>query len=314
VSSSGLGGRTLAVFANIDGAIADWLPIAIPGDDRTGSAYASWGALDVAPLWFLDSVRERVIALYADRDHWRLFDVWLDDVVEIDTRVRDMEDDDAPRPAKQEHPAYLASRGGSTVDDEHRHLDELAQRFHREAAERLTLYVANTSAEIVLMGPAASVADVDRQLGDSTRDRIAARLPGLSRPDAPATELHERLRPTLQALADERHRSLLEKVQVGGILGLVETLTAMQSGRLSSVVARWPLPRYIVHEHMSSGYVSATPEGARIGAGPIRHLELAAALGRLSRQHGTTLEFVTGGDAARVLAEQRGPIAGIPRW
>jgi hypothetical protein len=117
-------GRTLALFANRDTLVTAWLRLAVPVDEQTGVAHGRWGRVDITPLWYLESIRERAMVVFVDRDHARIFDVLLDDVAEIDRLDRPISD--------AEKDAQLQPR--QIVDD---HLSALSRQFHQQAVDLL---------------------------------------------------------------------------------------------------------------------------------------------------------------------------------
>jgi hypothetical protein len=306
-------GRTMAVFANESALISEWLRPAVPIDEQTGLAYARWGEADVAPLWYLQSIREHALVAYVDRDHFRLFDVLVDDVTEIDRRDRSISsaERDSLQSSKQEHPAYVADRG-SAADNASAHVEELARRFHREAVAAVESAMAN-DLEVVLLGPPEARADFESLLPQAVRERVATRLNGMSSPGASTAELHDRVVPTLRALRDARQGELLDAVQSSSIIGPDQTLDALQQGRLETIVATWPLRAGEVFEHPETGFLASASNRAQIGDGEVERIDLDLAIQRLSQRYGTPVEFVSG-HAGQELDQKFSGIAGLPRW
>ncbi len=106
----------------------------------------------------------------------RLGDVELEERVRAPAPRRDVDtfEPGAARPVGGEGPTSRYERS----DKDARHDVALAQRNQRAAAARLAAIVdARPSAEVVLVGPARTVAAFERELPERSRSRVVARVP-----------------------------------------------------------------------------------------------------------------------------------------
>lgn len=312
VQAAPAAGRCLAVFANAGETATTWLDTEVPPEPLNGAGYARWGELDLSPLLYLDARHERAAALYVDRDHWRLFEVWLDGVREVDRgeRAESPGERDSLEQSKQDHPAYVASRGGAAHDNAMAHLDVLAHRFHSAAVRALDARFPE--GPVALLGPPDAVADT-MSVASHLRERVIARLAGLSSPDAAAGEVLERLAPTLRERREARRDATLDDALAGGIHGVADTLYALQEGRLATVVAAWPIDEVDVYDNADTGYTAAVRHHPSVAAGTVRARSLREVLAGLCERCGAELELVAGARAGRLRGEA-GCVAGIARW
>lgn len=303
-----VGGRTLVVFATAHKLASLWLPVEMPG-----SVHVRWGAADLTPLMLLLGMEIPVVVGYVDRDHGRLFAVSFGEIEEIgaEQRIPSPREADTLQQSKQVHPAHIPSRGGAARDNADQHVAKLALEFHRDVAQQLAARAGELDADVILMGARPAVMELEQQLSDGVRRRIAARLPGLSTTNAPASEVYARVAPTLEELRAARQQRAVASARGSGVVGLGDTLRALQQGRLEALVAPWPPVSATVFQHPETGYVASTRDGA-VSDTP-RAVALETVLPQLAEEYSTRIAFV-GGSHAETVSRDLGGLAGIPRW
>jgi hypothetical protein len=265
------GARTVAIFCSETDLqhieLSADLPVVHP---RTGYFDARWGRPYLAPFLFALDCFPRYAVSYVDHDHWRLFEVFLGEIAELDL-ARRVEVGDSP--SVPPSPAAL-------------------QMWYRLTGQRVRELMRQRSiGSLVLMGPDQRVAEFAARLHPSTQQAVVATLPGLSRPEASATEVLGRAMPIMAETETRRCELLLDEAARSGVLGVPSSIQATLRGELQCLLVPWTSDaRAFVDPR--SGEIAGEKDAAHTHRYPLR--DVAAELA--SRGH-TRLEFVE--DAAQ---------------
>jgi hypothetical protein len=312
-------GRTRALFAAPGHIEVFDLDVQLPVvDEASGHVAARWGKPYVLPLLVASEELERYGAIYADRDHVRVFAVSAESIDELIHEVRptsEAERDTLER-TKESHPGYLPSRGSAAQDQAAHHVRALARRFRDEVVSHVGALVDEHSLRgLLLMGPDQDVAELERSLEPRLARMVVGRCPSPSRPDAPAHEVLERLKEPVRHAREQRQYALLDAVRENGVVGPGDTIRALQQGTLSDVVSSWRMAA-TVWRGKSSGWVAS--DQAEVARMPqpgeeIENISLLDALVDLSARYNARLTVLRGSPAQRLVDEFQG-VAGLNRW
>jgi peptide subunit release factor 1 (eRF1) len=310
--------RTAVVFGRT-GDLELWpLQVELPiVDASSGHVEARWGDPYLTPLLLAIDEYERYGVAYVDSERARVFELYLGEIDEIQDAFRPPApgEDDRLRHAKRTYPSYLASRDQSGKDQVSRRMDALTRRFYKRVALDLDhlLHVRGIG-RLILMGPQEDVTFFESVLPRSVHDRIVAREPSLSSPEATAGEVLERVREVVGRVEADQERRLLGQIREHGTWGVGRCLEQLQQGRLHVLAVPWTLERdvWVVPE---VGFVSTDEQQARDQAngGSVEREPLRAILPELCATWGARIEFMRGENAERVQRELGG-MAGLLRW
>ncbi|MGM0576698.1 MAG: VLRF1 family aeRF1-type release factor [Myxococcota bacterium] len=311
--------KSLAVFATEDTMEVLPLQVSLPVfDGTTGTTLAHWGEPHTAPLWLALDEWERYGVVVLDRDRWRLFELYLGEIQEVEDAIRPLSpgEMDWYWDAREAHPAYTASRASSMKDDFARHQADRMHRFFKEMGHALDRAVAERGLHrLILCGPHDSTNHFQQVLPRPSRDRVVARLPGLANPDEPtARHVLDHVADTVEEVERRREAQLLGTIREEGLWGFEPCLQALQEGRLYVVAIPWEQQR-TVYQARPSRWVAPSPEAAAAFApgDTVEEATLRAVLPELAARYGAALEFVRGDNEHRLVSEFDG-MAGLTRW
>ncbi len=322
VASGPIAARTLVVFEGPDVSERLALQSDVPVVDRTtGHFEAAYGDTPhVAPLLLAIDRSERLGVVFVDRERVRFLEAFLGEIEAVHDATSQLEPDQphVASSSKQVRPAYTAARDDAHVDRQQEHRRTVRDRFYASQRAPLETFLDERGIDrFILLGPERSVAAFEAALPSHLAKRIAARTSSLFDADASPGAILEKLRPTLDALTRERQEELVDKIADGeqaSVHGTAETLTALQRGRIATLVVPWrPGSERAVFRAKSSGWVGASERDARDhdGAGPVERVELMTVLPALAQRFGADLEFLEA-DARDRLGN--GELAGLLRW
>jgi peptide subunit release factor 1 (eRF1) len=314
-------GRLRAVFAGEDWVEAYDLQTELPLPD---GVEARWGAPYLTPLMYALDEYERYAVVLVDREKWRLFELHMGRVEELEgafravaaNEWRDLGEDATVAGGLNAGPGTFGhagrASGGSGKDHFNERMGEWTERFYREMAQRLAeIMKARGTGRLILMGP------------DPDTKNFAAHLPnGLPEPYILPSMPHSRVGPgeVLKALEQQlplleraREEKLLDTIRERGIWGLEEVLEALQEGRVYLLVVPWGLEVKVFR--CASGGVGLTREAAEAfcPGEKLEEVSLKEALPALAQAYNVRLEIVHGEIESR-LHEEFGGLAGLVRW
>jgi hypothetical protein len=305
---------TLAAFASDATLDLFELDARLPiGSAATGRVEAHWGEPYVAPLVLALDQRRRCATICLDRRRVRVFEVFLGEIELLieRSRVRPPDVDDSLEPAKQVHPAYVPSRDSASKDRADRHLDEWRAGLYRQtAAEVRALLRVWEIDSVILMGNEKHVSAFIDACPAEIRERIVARLPACGRTDASRGEVLAHVREAIDEADARRDEALLRHIEESGLVGLEDTLRALQLGQLSTVAAAWDLQDLL---RADADTAQIVPGGDQLPAGRLDDRSARLLLPRLAAQQGTELVFLPGAAGDRLLRDAGG-IGGVRRW
>lgn len=225
--------------------------------------HVSWGAPVLGPLSYAMDFRRRYGAVYVDGRRVRMFELFLDQIDELLVAFRD------PSPGEGDP-------------------DQWRRRFYREVeADIAELSRIRGIHDVVLLGPEADVALLMACAQTEVLADPVARLPGLSRPGAPAEEVREKVMPVLADAIERADAALLTRVRERGVTGVRDTLRVLRAARLDTLVL-----------------------SSRLRCTDDSNIE---ALPHLALKYGTEVVFITGAAADELLRDDGG-VGGLRRW
>lgn len=312
--------RTLVVFAGTDlgGHFESYaLKSELPLVAAAGGALARWGEPYVAPLLLALQQSQRYLALLLASDRVRLFELYLEEVVEKDAFVQPLDASDW-RPLREHATGMpgVPARGGSGKDLFDKRVADWRRRFHQDVARRLdgVLGTLGGEARLILMGQPPEIAAFEPLLPAALQALVVERLAAPGNPAAPATELE----PLLTAAATRIERAagsdLLDRIREAGVWGTGPTLEAVEDGRVHVLAVPWHMDA-AVFRCRQSGRVTATRDAAeRLCPGDApEQVALADVLPTLAARHGMKLVVLLDDNEARLLRDFDG-LAGLTRW
>lgn len=313
--------RAMAVFATDQDVDVLRLGVELPVEDPvTGHVAARWGKPYILPLLLSLDESERYAVLSLDREQWRLFAVARDAIQELEHRTRPVSpaEQDRLQQSKQEHPAYIPTRGGAARDLADDHIEALVRRFYQELAGLLQSALERDGhRNLIAVGAERDVARLRTVLPLALADCIVATLPSLPSAGFSPGEMLAHVSDALEQCKAAREMQLLDDIGERGITGLDACLGALQQGRLQILAVPWPLPDGQVYRELESGYVATSEQAARAmrpdGAQPVQATYLGDVLAELASAFNTRLEFVVGDHKER-LVQGFGGLGGVARW
>ncbi len=312
--------RTLVVFAGDepDTFFESYaLRPSIPLIDAGEGVLARWGEPYVAPLLLAVHEHRRYLALLLAADRVRLFELYLDEVAELDAIIQPL-DAQGWRPLREHSTGMpgVPARGGAGKDLFEKRVADWRRRFHRDTAQHLerTLEALDGDTRLLLMGLSGEVNALEAALPPALQARVVERLPLPANADAPASELEPLFRAAMERVEAADEAALLDRIREEGVWGFGPTLEAVEEGRVYVLAVPWRMRARVVH--CRSGYrVTATrEEGERLCPGEdLVEVPLADVLPTLMARHGLRLAVMHGDNETR-LHEAFDGLAGLTRW
>lgn len=316
---SGNRAPTVAIFGDRRRMSVVTLPLELPViDPRTGHVEAQYGEPYVAPLLMALGEHARYQVVVVDRDRVRIFEIFLGEIEEIEraSRAPSGIEADSLQPPKQSFPRYIPSRDNAAKDRAVDRTREWMRRFYGEVSNDLVQIMTERGIDrLVLVGPERDVAMFESLLPKPIAEQVAAKTSSLPDPDAPPSAVLEKLSPTLERLEEERTRAIVDRVENAGIRSVDACITALQHGRLHTVIAAWG-QETTIFENEETGRIAMSADDARTRFdedGAVRTRRLIEVLPRLADDFGARLIFVRGDEGERV-ARELGGMGGLPRW
>ncbi len=312
---------TRAIFAGEDFLEVFDLGVELPVVDlRTGLVEARWGEPYVAPLLFALDEYERYGVVLLDRERWRLFEVFMNQIEEVLDAFRAVAPEEWRR-LSESRPAAprtvggyaAAAKGGTAKDKFDRRLLEWTHRFYKNRAAELARFVEERGIQrVLLMGPEEDTKYFATFLPKAMSERVVAHLPAPDHPRAAPGEVLLRVRPVLERIEREEEAKLLDRIREEGIWGAERVLDALMIGRVYLWVLPWRTDLE-VHYCPAERFAAASREAARAVCAEPERRPLKDLVADLAEAYGARLEFVRG-EAEQRLTDEFGGMAGLVRW
>ncbi len=312
---------TRALFAGEDFLEVFDLGAPLPVVDlASGLVEARYGEPYVAPLLFALDEYERYGVVYLDRERWRLFEVFMNQIEEVEDAFRAVAPEEWRRMSESRTSAprnlggyAAAARGGTAKDRFDRRLLAWTHRFYHDRAGELARFLAERGiARLILMGPEEDTRYFESFLPKGFPAEVVARLPSPGHPRVSPGEVLVRVRPAIEAIEREEEKRLLARVREEGIWGADRVLDALMVGRVYLWVLPWTLDREVFY-CPEERFAAAELEAARAVCPAPEKRKLKDLVADLAEAYGARLEFVRG-EAERWLTDEFGGMAGLVRW
>ena len=312
--------RTLVVFAGDEPraffesyAIRPEIALVEAGD----GVVARWGEPYVAPLLLTVQEHRRYLVVLLASDHVRLFELYLDEVAELDGLVQPL-DDSGWRPMREHATGMpgVPARGGSGKDLYDKRVADWRRRFHLDVVRHLdrTLDALGGDPRLLLMGQGPEVSAFEGVLPPTLQARVVDRLAAPPNADAPASELEPLFFAALQTVEQGAERALLERIQEKGVWGFGSTLEAVREGRIHLLAVPWRMRATVFHVGGGESVAPSRAEAARHAPDqPVLETPLADVLPALLARHNMQLAVMHGDNEARLFESFDG-LAGLARW
>jgi len=312
--------RTLVVFAGLgergffeSHAFRPELPLVEAG----GGVLARWGEPYLAPLELALTEGQRYLAVLLASDRVRVFEIFLEEVEELDASVLPLDATDW-RPLRENATGMpgVPARGGSGKDLYEKRVADWRRRFHQDVARRLDGLLAGLGddARLILMGQSQEIAAFEASLTPAQQALVVDRLASTANPDAPASELAPLVAAAATGIEAATGSTLLDRIREAGVWGFGPTLEAAGDGRVHVLAVPWHMAAG-VYRCRNSGRVTATRDAAeRLCPGDVPEaMPIADVLPRLCERHAVKLAVMRGDNEARLMREFDG-LAGLTRW
>ncbi|HKI56438.1 MAG TPA: VLRF1 family aeRF1-type release factor [Trueperaceae bacterium] len=312
--------RTLVVFAGMDesGFFESYtLRSELPLVAAEGGVVARWGEPYLAPLLLTVQESQRYLVLLLATDRVRLFELYLEEAVELDAYVQPLDASDW-RPLREHSTGMpgVPARGGSGKDIFDKRVADWRRRFHHDVARRIDGVLASLGGDVrlILMGQPHEIAAFEPHLPPALQARVVERLAATANPAAPASELEPLLTSAVARVEAAAGGALLDRIREQGVWGFGPTLEAVQEGRIHVLAVPWRMSAR-VFRCSESGRVTVTPDAAERlcpGEAP-REVPLADVLPDLVSRHAIKLAVMHGDNETRLTTAFDG-LAGLTRW
>ncbi len=312
---------TRAIFAGEDFLEVFDLGVELPVVDlRTGLVEARWGEPYVAPLLFALDEFEPYAVVLLDRERWRLFEVFMNQIEEVEDAFRAVAPEEWRR-LSESRPAAprtvggyaAAAKGGTAKDKFDRRLLEWTHRFYKARAVELARYVEERGIQrVILMGPEEDTKYFSTFLPKAMGERVVAHLPAPDHPRVAPGEVLLRVRPAIERIEREEEYKLLDRIREEGIWGAEKVLSALHEGRVYLWVLPWRLDLEVYYCPEEKFAALSEAKARAVCAAPERR-PLKDLVDELAAVYGARLEFVRG-EAEKRLTTEFGGMAGLVRW
>ncbi|GAA5334866.1 MULTISPECIES: VLRF1 family aeRF1-type release factor [Thermus] len=282
----------------------------------SGGVLAHYGPPFLLPLVYALDEYERYGVVYVDQERWRVFEVFLGEIEEVQDAFLAL-DTEAWRRLSLDAPGRRfnlggIARGGAGQDLFAKRLEAWEERFYKALAHDLEKLVEGRGfTRLVLMGPEEHTKLFLGYLPKRLKEKVVALLPSLPHPGATPGQVLKRLEPELSAIERAKEVELLKSLEEAypkAVFG-PEVLERVQEGRVEVWVLPWTLDQGV---YACDGLYFA--EEAKVLAFCERPeaKPLAVVLPELAAGYATKLEFVRGEAEKRLL--ERGGMAALLRW
>lgn len=324
--------QTLVLFAHRDAHGTLYterldLQVELPVVDlRRGRVEARYGAPYLTPLWFAVDEYERTGILLLEGARWRFFEVFLDEIREVEDLLTDIS------PAEWQQLQTLsqqitatwrarsATPGGrcdklSLQERTAARVDAWLHTFYRRLAHMVDQAVERLGiGRLVLIGEQWQAGHFEGYLSRRVQQRVVSRLPLWPEAHQEAVgQIWRRVQPVLDEAERQQELALLQQVQEQpGLWGIDPVLDALQLGRVRRWIVPWSLDMTI-WRCPEEGFAAATLGVAQVVCPEPQAVPLRDHVLDLAASYGAELEFVRGPAEERLLQEMGG-MAALLRW
>ncbi|MGB9739174.1 MAG: VLRF1 family aeRF1-type release factor [Chloroflexus sp.] len=320
--------RTLALFAAAPVAEARSstvtitrlpLHIDLPLLDLTnGRVEARWGEPYIAPIVYALDQYERTAIVWLRGEGWRFFEVFLGEIVEYTDVFRNVESE-LWREVSEFDPHRLRERLRTQAmgnrDRFARRMENIATRYLQRLAELTERAMTHFGLRrLVLLGREEATKQFADLLPRTIRQMVIAHVADLPHPDASLAHVLAKVGPILEQVEQAHEQELLDQItRQPGVWGIDPTLSMLQEGRLSVLVAPWHLNTDVWMT--DDGLLAGSREQAMLlhAAGEPQSVPLRDVLVDICAAYATRLEFAAGPAEERLLRDLNG-LAGLLRW
>ncbi|MEF3274513.1 MAG: hypothetical protein K6356_08960 [Chloroflexus sp.] len=283
-----------------------------------GRVEARWGEPYIAPLIYALDQYERVAVVWLRGEGWRFFEIFLGEIVEHTDVFRSIEAD-LWREVDQFEPhrlrEQLRAQAMGNRDRFARRMENIAARYLQRLAELTERALSHFGIRrLVLLGREEATKRFADLLPRTVQAMIVAHVADLPHPEAAPAHVLTKVFPALERAEQQHEQHLLEQItRQPGIWGIDPTLTALQEGRLSVLVAPWRLD---VQVWMTgAGLLAGSREQAELLApdSEPQPVALRDVIVDACAAFATRLEFVSG-QAEEKLQRDFSGLAGLLRW
>ncbi len=290
-------------------------------DEKTGrylvdGVLAHYGEPFFLPLVYALDEYERYGVVYVDQEKWRVFEVFLGEIEEVQDAFLAL-DTEAWRRLSLDAPGRRfnlgsIARGGAAQDLFAKRLEAWEERFYKALAHELERLVETRGfTRLLFMGPEEHTRLFLGYLPKRLRERMVGLLPSLPHPKATPGEVLKRLEPELERVEREKEVELLRRIEESYPRAAFgpEVLKRLQEGRVEVWVLPWTLSQGV---YACDGLYFTEEAEAKAWCQTPSLVPLALAVPELAAGYATKLEFVRGEAEKRLL--ERGGMAALLRW
>jgi hypothetical protein len=310
--------RTIALFAADDFIVRYDLQIELPVVDvANGKVDLSWGKPNVTPLVFAIDEYERAGILYLKKKGWKFYELFLGEINEladIFNGISQSQWDELNNQLPDLNQNFLKSRVPTHPDKFPKRVNSFIIRFYKQLASLIEkILTAQDIKRLVLVGPEEETKFFSQYLSKSCRKLIVSFAGDLPVQDPSPARILEKVNPILEKIERDYEKALVENISKEKFVsGIEETLDALQSGRVYSLITPWNLDTVVWM--CKDGYLNPSEEKVKLICGEsAEKIELKKIIIDLSVNYGAQLEFVRGEAEQKVLKEFGG-LVGILRW
>ena len=300
------------------------LDVSLPVVDlREGRVEARYGEPWIVPLVYALDEYERTAVLHLDGAKWRLFEVFMGDIREVDDIFAELDDQDWKE--LKEAADFIRSGelrvkvepdlSGSTKDAWSKKMGHWRHKLYVRLARLLDKALRALGVDrLVLMGDDAETTVFRNVLPKHLRDKVVALVSNpkdLNKPNV--GDIKARVFPVLEEAERAAEMQLLDEIrEQPGIWGLGKVVDALQIGQIDTLVVPFDIDATIL-TCPDEGLISTDPALLEEFCSDIEEVALRDRVFQLTRDFGTRLEFVEGAAKDRLNSEFEG-IAGKRRW
>lgn len=311
--------RTIAIFAADDLIERYDLQIDIPVVDlANGRVDVSWGKPNVSPLIFAIDEYERTGVLYLKKTGWHFYEFFLGELKELDDSFKEVsasEWEELNNNLKEVYLDLLKSRVPTHPDKFPKRINSFVIRFYKKLAQLVEKIVTLKDIKrMILVGPEEQTKHFASFLSKPIRNTIVSFAGDLQIQDSSPARIYEKIYPIIESIERNYEKKLVDSLENSNIVsGLENTLEALQTGRVYSLIVPWNLNAKVWY--CENGYISTSEEKVKelCGNDNVKKINLKSIIIDLALDYGAKLEFVRG-DAEELLIKKYSGLVGLLRW
>lgn len=282
-------------------------------------ALARYGAPYVAPLLFAIDQAERYAVFYVSRNYARVFEVFLGEIRENWSSVRDTDTEEWTRTTEARHAPGMGNpvtaRGGRDVDRHAARVEVDTARFYKELVSDFTSDPLATDADrMIILGTPDARKGFMSALPKALQDRVVAQLAPPGDDSKSAAAWFPLIEDAIKQAEDAGEEELLAKIRERGSVGMSEVLNLMNAGQIH--ILAMPFTQdpnvWISSETRTVGASREALVTQRPGE-EYEEVRLTDVLSELVSKHSFQVEFMDDEQADKLQNEFAG-IAALRRW